>query len=183
MVLLLAIGVVPPAIAALLAAGAMIVARVVSAQEAYRRVSWSTVFMVAGMFPMSIAIQESGAGAMIAEALVDAIGDAGPTALLAGLAVLTMVFGQLISNTATALVMIPIALSAAEQIGVSGRPVLMSVCVAAAASFLTPVATPANLMVMGPGGYRFGDYWKLGLPLIMLFFLAAVFVVPLIWRF
>ncbi len=183
MVLLLATGLVPPVVAALLAAGAMILSRVVSAQEAYRKVSWSTVLMVAGMFPMSIAIQESGAGAMIAERLVEIVGGAGPTALLAGLAVLTMIFGQLISNTATALVMIPIALSAAEQLGVSGRPVLMSLCVAAAAAFMTPVATPANLMVMGPGGYRFGDYWKLGLPLLLLFFVAAVFVVPLIWRF
>ncbi len=107
---------------------------------------------------------------MIAEALVDASAAAGPTALLAGLAVLSLVFGQLISNTATALVMIPIGLSAAEQLGVSGRTVLMSICVACAAAFMTPVATPANLMVMGPGGYRFGDYWKLGLPLMVLFF-------------
>lgn len=183
MVLLLATGAVPPVVAALLAAGAMILGRVVSAQDAYRQVSWSTVLMVAGMFPMSIAIQESGAGAMIAETLVDLIGDAGPTALLAGLALLSMVFGQLISNTATALVMIPIALASAEQLGVSGRPVLMSVCVACAAAFLTPVATPANLMVMGPAGYRFGDYWKLGLPLALLFFAGAVFLVPVIWEF
>ncbi len=182
MVLLLATGLVPAAIAALLAAGAMILARVVSAPDAYRTVSWSTVLLVAGMFPMAIAIQESGAGAMIAEWLVDAVGGAGPTALLAALAALSLVFGQLISNTATALVMIPIGLSAAEQLAVSGRTVLMSICVACAAAFMTPVATPANLMVMGPGGYRFGDYWKLGLPLMALFFLAAVFVVPLIWR-
>ena len=84
MVLLLASGLFPPVVAALLAAGAMILSRVVSAQDVYRKVSWSTVLMVAGMFPMSIAIQESGAGAMIAEALVNAVGDAGPTALLAG---------------------------------------------------------------------------------------------------
>ena len=182
MILLLATGLVPAAISALLAAGAMILARVVSASEAYRKVSWSTVLLVAGMFPMAIAIQESGAGAMIAEWLVDAVGGAGPTALLAALAILSLVFGQLISNTATALVMIPIGLSAAEQLAVSGRTVLMSICVACAAAFMTPVATPANLMVMGPGGYRFGDYWKLGLPLMVLFFSAAVFVVPLIWR-
>ena len=183
MVVLLASGLFPPVVAALLAAGAMILSRVVSAQDVYRKVSWSTVFMVAGMFPMSIAIQESGAGAMIAEALVNAVGDAGPTALLAGLSVITLLFGQLISNTATALVMIPIALAAADQLGVSGRPVLMAVCVAASAAFLTPVATPANMMVMGPGGYRFGDYWKLGLPLMVLFFVASVFLVPVIWPF
>ena len=96
---------------------------------------------------------------------------------------MTVTFGQLISNTATALVMIPIAVSAAGQLDISARPVLMSVCVAASASFLTPVATPANMMVMGPGGYRFGDYWKLGLPMIVVFFAVSVGLVPLIWQF
>jgi di/tricarboxylate transporter len=95
----------------------------------------------------------------------------------------TVAFGQLISNTATALVMIPVALSAAGQLDISARPVLMSVCVAASASFLTPVATPANMMVMGPGGYRFGDYWRLGLPIVLVFFAVSVGLVPLIWRF
>jgi di/tricarboxylate transporter len=79
--------------------------------------------------------------------------------------------------------MIPIGLAAAEQLDISGRTVLMSICVAAAAAYLTPVATPANLMVMGPGGYRFSDYWKLGLPLAVVFLALAVFYVPLVWGF
>ena len=183
MVVLLATAIVPPAVAALLAAGAMVLLRVVSVQQAYRGISWTTVLLVAGMIPMSTAITKSGAGARVAEILVDAVGGAGPLALLAALFVLTVVFGQLISNTATALVVIPIAVSAAAQLGVSARPVLMSVCVAAAAAFLTPVATPANMMVMGPGGYRFGDYWRLGLVLVLLFFAVSVGLVPLVWRF
>ena len=88
-----------------------------------------------------------------------------------------------VSSTATALVMIPVATSAADQLAVSARPVLMSLCVAAAVAFLTPVSTPANMMVMGPAGYRFGDYWKLGLPLVVLFGIVAVVLVPLVWRF
>ena len=96
---------------------------------------------------------------------------------------LTIVLGQLISNTATALIVIPIAVSAAAELDVSPKPMLMAVCVAAAAAFLTPVATPANLMVMEPGGYRFADYWKLGLPLLVLFGLVAAFLVPVIWSF
>ena len=96
---------------------------------------------------------------------------------------LTAVLGQLISNMATALILIPIAVTAAAEIDVSARPVLMAVNVAAAASFLTPVATPANLMVMGPGGYRFGDYWKLGGCMLLLFGLIAIFYVPLVWSF
>jgi len=111
------------------------------------------------------------------------IGNASPHALLAGLFVLTAILGQLISNTATALIIIPIAVATAGEIGVSARPVLMSVAIAAAAAFLTPVATPVNLMVMGPGGYRFGDYWKLGLPLMLLFFVVATFLVPVFWHF
>ncbi len=96
---------------------------------------------------------------------------------------LTVALGQLISNIATALIVIPIAISAAGDMDVSAKPVLMCVTVAAAASFLTPVATPANLMVMGPGGYRFGDYWKLGLPLIVLFGVVAILLVPVFWSF
>ncbi len=179
MVVLLATGIVAPVLAALLAAGAMIGLRVVTPQEAYGGVSWGTVLLVAGMIPMATAITVSGAGELVAEVLVGAVGDAGPAALL----VVTVVFSQLISNTATALVMIPIALSAADQLAVSARPVLMCVCVAAAASFLTPVATPANMMVMGPGDYRFGDYWKLGVPLVLVSFAVAVGLVPVIWPF
>ena len=100
-----------------------------------------------------------------------------------GLCVLTAILGQLISNTATALIMIPIAVSAAGEIGVSVRPVLMAVNVMCAAAFLTPVATPGNLMVMGPGGYQFGDYSKLGLPLLLLFLVVATLLVPVFWSF
>ncbi|MEZ5116802.1 MAG: SLC13 family permease [Candidatus Nanopelagicales bacterium] len=183
MVVLLATGLVPAVVATLLAAGAMMLMRVVTVQQAYRGISWTTVLLVAGMIPMATAVSVSGAGEGIATALVDAVGDLGPTVLLAALFVITVVFGQLISNTATALVMIPIAVSAAGQLDISARPVLMSLCVAAAVAFLTPVATPANLMVMGPAGYRFGDYWKLGLPLVVLFGVVSVGLVPLIWRF
>ncbi len=114
---------------------------------------------------------------------MDVVRDGGAYALLVGLVLLTFALGQLISNMATALIVIPIAVSAAAELDVSAKPVLMAVCVASAASFLTPVATPANLMVMGPGGYRFGDYWKLGLPLLALFGLVAIVVVPVFWSF
>ena len=180
---LLATGIVPPAAAALVAAGAMVILRVVAVQQAYRRISWSTVLLVAGMLPMSTAIAKSGAGELVASVIVDGVAEFGPYALLAALFVVTLVFGQLISNAATALVMIPIAVSAAQQLHVSPEPVLMSLCVAAAAALLTPIATPANMMVMGPAGYRFGDYWKLGLPLVAVFFVFSVFWVPLFWPF
>jgi di/tricarboxylate transporter len=183
MVLLLATGIVPPAVAGLLAAGAIILSGIMSVEQAYRAVGWTTVILVGAMMPLSTAMVQTGAAKLMAEHLVNLVGDAGPVALLAGLFVLTAVMGQLISNTATALIVIPIGVAAASAMGVSPRPVLMSTAVAAAAAFLTPIATPTNLMVMGPGGYAFSDYWKLGLPLLMWFFVVSVFLVPLIWRF
>jgi di/tricarboxylate transporter len=183
MVLLLATGIVPPVVSGLLAAGAIVLSGIMSVEQAYRAIGWTTVILVGAMMPLSTAMVETGAAKLMAEHLVSVVGDAGPVALLAGLFILTAVMGQLISNTATALIVIPIGVAAATAMGISPRPVLMSTAVAAAAAFLTPIATPTNLMVMGPGGYAFSDYWKLGLPLLTWFFVVSVFIVPLIWRF
>ena len=154
-----------------------------SIEQAYRGIGWTTVILVAGMIPLATAMTSTGAAQAPADGLVDAVGDAGPRALLLGLVLLVFVLGQLISNMATALIVIPIAVSAAAELDVSPKPLLVGVAVDAAAAFLTPVATPANLMVMGPGGYRFGDYWKLGLPLLALFGVVAVLLVPVFWSF
>lgn len=183
MVLLLATGIVPTAVAGLLAAAAVILTGIMSVGQSYRAIDWTTVILVGALMPLSTAMIETGAAQLMAEHLVAFVGDAGPIALLAGLFLLTAIMGQLISNTATALIVIPIGVAAATAMGISPRPVLMSTAVAAAAAFLTPIATPTNLMVMGPGGYAFSDYWKLGLPLLIGFFVVAVFIVPLIWRF
>jgi di/tricarboxylate transporter len=183
MVLLLATNALPEVVAGLLAACAMIVLRLVTLEQAYKSISWTTVILVAAMMPLSTAMRESGAAETIAKALVQAVGDAGPYALLIGLFLLTASLGQLISNMATALIVSPIAISAAAGVGVSARPLLMTIAVSAAASFLTPVATPVNLMVQNPGGYRFGDYWKLGLPLLLWFLVVSVVLVPVFWPF
>lgn len=183
MVVLLATGLVPPSVAGLLAAGAIILAGIMRVDQAYRAIEWTTVILVGAMMPLSTAMTVSGAADMLADGLITVVGDAGPMALLAGLFVVTAIMGQLISNTATALIMIPVAVAAAVGMGISPRPVLMSLAVGSAAAFLTPIATPTNLMVMQPGGYQFGDYWKLGLPLLIWFFVISVFYVPLVWRF
>ena len=176
-------GLVPPAVAGLLAAGAVILSGVLTVDQAYRGIGWTTVILVGGMLSLSTAMISSGAAQKLADRLVDLVGDAGPHALLVGLVLLTFALGQLISNMATALIVLPVAVSAADELDVSAKPVLMAVAVASAAAFLTPVATPANLMVMGPGGYRFSDYWKLGLPILALFGVVAVFLVPVVWSF
>jgi len=183
MVLLLATGVVPPAVAGLIAAGIILISGVLSVDQVYRSIGWTTVILVAALTPLSTAMQVTGAAQMLADGLVEVVGDAGPYALLAGLFVLSAILGQVISNTATSLIIIPISVVAANQMGVSIQPVLMCVCIACAGAFLTPVATPTNLMVMEPGAYKFGDYWKLGLPMLIWFFIIAVFVVPMIWAF
>jgi di/tricarboxylate transporter len=183
MVVLLATGIVPPAVAGLLAAGAVLLSGIISVEQLYRSINWTTVIMVGAMMPLSTAMQETGAARLLAEGLVAVVGDAGPYALLTGLFVLTAVLGQVISNTATALIIIPISVVAAQQMGLSPQPVLMCVGIAAAGAFLTPVATATNLMVMEPGGYKFGDYWKLGLPMMIWLYVIAVFLVPVIWPF
>ncbi len=183
MIVLLSTGVLPPAVIGLGAVGVLVVSGVMTPEACYRAINWTTVILVAAMMPLSVAIESTGAAKLMAELLVRVVGPAGPTALLAGLFVLTAALGQIMSNTATTLIVIPVALAAAKGMGLSPHPVMMSLCVAGAASFLTPIATSTNLMVMGPGGYRFGDYWRLGLPLMALYFLVAVFLVPMVWPF
>ena len=183
MVVLLAFGIVPPAIAGLLAAGAMVLTGVLSSAQAYRAVSWQTIVLVGGLIPLSTAMRTSGASDLIAERLLAVVGGHGPLLVMFGLFVLITVLGLVISNTATALIVLPVALAVAADAGISVQPILMLVAIACAASVLTPVQTPANLMVMGPGGYRFGDYAKFGLPILAFWLLVALVVVPLVWPY
>jgi di/tricarboxylate transporter len=183
MVLLLATGLVPPAVAGLLAAGAIVLTGVLTPTQAYRSVSWTTVVLVGGMIPLSTAFISTGTADLIARGVLGIVGNSTPYLALLALCILTVVLGQLISNTATVLIMAPIATVLAADLQVSVLPFMMALTVAGAASFLTPVATAANTMVMEPGGYRFTDYWKLGLPLLLWFLVVAVLWVPLIWQF
>src|SRR5690606_39209057 len=183
MVVLLVTGVIPPAVTGLLAAGALLLLRIVSMPHAFRAISWTTVVLVAGMIPMSTAFRTTGAADLIAGGLRDMVGSAGHTAALAAIVAITLILGQLISNTATVLIIIPVAVALAAAMDASPLPFLMSLTVAGAAALLTPVATPANLMVLEPGQYRFLDYTWFGLPFMVLFFVVAVFLVPLIWPF
>jgi di/tricarboxylate transporter len=183
MVVLLATGAVPPAIAGLLAVGAVILTGVFTPGRAYKAVSWTTVFLVAGMIPLSTAFISTGTADLVAERLLGLLGDAPAQVALLALALLTMILGQLISNTATVLIMVPIAAALALEMGTSPLPFMMALAVSGAASFLTPIATPANTMVMEPGAYKFGDYWKFGLPFLLLFLAVAVLWVPVVWPF
>jgi len=182
LVAMLGSGQVPPAIAGMIAAVAMVLFRVVTVPQAYRSISWQTVVLVGALIPLSTAISSSGAADKVASLLIDAVGSGRPYLLLAAIFLLTGVLGQVVSNTATVLVVVPIAVAAAQATGTSVRPVLMVVAIAGCAALLTPIATPGNMMIMTPAGYRFGDYWKLGLPIMVWWFVVALLVVPLVWK-
>jgi di/tricarboxylate transporter len=181
MVVLMVSGAVPTAVAALLAAGTLMVTGAVPPAAAYRAVSWSSVLLIAGMIPMATALQETGGAARIADAVTDNVTT--PLLILAAVFLLTSAFSQVISNSAAAVLMGPILLEAARGAGISPRPLAMGVAVAASTAFLTPIGSPTNLMVLEAGGYRFGDYVKLGGPVLVLFLLASLALIPLIWSF
>jgi di/tricarboxylate transporter len=183
MVVAIASGLVAPSIAAVLAAGAILVLGLVTVDDAFRSVNWTTVILIAAMFPLSTALVETGAAQLIADTVVGVVGAGSPRLLLSLIFVLAVVMGVVVSNTATTMILLPITVMSAAAFGVSAMPALMALSVATSASFLTPVSTTSNTMVMGPAGYRFADYWRLGLPLTIFYFVVAVGLVPLIWPF
>ncbi|GAA4048699.1 SLC13 family permease [Agromyces indicus] len=183
MVVLLASGLVPAVVAGLLAAGALVLLRVLDLPQVWRSIQWSTVVLIAGLIPLSTAFIETGAAELVAGWLLDLVGTASPHLALLAICLLTLLLGQVISNAATVLVMIPIAVSVAATLDASVQPFMMALTVVGAAAFFTPIATPVNLMVLEPGGYRFGDYWRLGTPLALAYVVIAVLWVPLIWPF
>lgn len=183
MVVLMVTGVVPTVMAALIAAAAMILGGCLNNTQAYRSISWPSVVLIAAMIPMSTALQATGGAALLASALVSTLGSWGNLALLAGVFILTAGFSQVISNTATAVLVAPIVLTAAAGLNVSPYPLMMTVAIGASAAFLTPIASTTNLMVMSPGSYAFKDYLKCGFPLILIFLGVALLLVPLIWPF
>jgi len=183
MLLLMTFNVIPAVAAVLLAALAMVAGGCVSVHQVYRSIGWPSLVLIAGMLPLATALERSGAITLVVDGVVGTLGELGPRAVLAGLFLLTATFSQFISNTATAVLVAPIAGLVAREMGISPKPLLMAVALAASAAFLTPVASPVNTLVMGAGGYRFGDFFKAGLPLAVITLAAALFLVPLIFPF
>jgi di/tricarboxylate transporter len=174
-------GWLPITAAALLAGMLMVLTGCLTMDEAYQSIEWKAVFLVAGTLPLGIAMEQTGTADLLAGLMVKAVGGLGPMALLAGFYVLTNLLTQFMSNAASTVLIAPIAIQSAQQIGGEPHALLMAVAVGASAGFLTPVAHQSNVLVMGPGGYRFGDYLRAGLPLNVLTFVIVLVVVPLIW--
>ena len=180
MILMLVFKIVPGAIAALISAGIILITGCVPISKAYKGISWVSVVMIAAMIPMGLALQKTGAAQMIANGLVNSLGDMHPVFLLGGVFLLTTSFSQVINNSATAVLMAPIVLLAASSLGVSPKPFMITVAISASTAFLTPVGTTTNAMVMAAGGYKFKDYFKVGAPLLLIFMIVVLALVPII---
>jgi len=183
MIVMMVTGWVSLVAVSLAAALAMVLTKCMTMDDAYTAIDWKSLILIAGMIPMSIALQKVGLIDLAANSLTDIFGPYGPTAVMAGLFLLTSVFTQFISNTATTVVIAPVAITAAAAVGVEPYAFMMAVAIAASMAFATPVASPSNTLVMGAGNYRFGDYIKVGTPLIFFTLIATLIVVPILFPF
>jgi di/tricarboxylate transporter len=155
----------------------------VDMNSAYRAIHWQSLILIVGMLPFSIALQRTGGVDLAAEQLLHALGDAGPQFALAAIFILTALLGLFISNTATAVLMVPVALAVAQELQSSPYPFAMTVALAASAAFMTPVSSPVNTLVLGPGNYRFVDFVRVGVPFALVALVATVTLVPLVFPF
>ena len=169
--------------ASMLAALAMILTGCLTIDEAYANVDWKSIVLIAGMLPMSTALEKVGLVEQAAGGLTSAFGNLNPIIILSALFLLTSVFTQVLSNTATTVLIAPIALAAAQQMGIQPHAFMMTVAVAASMAFASPVASPPNTLVMGAGNYQFSDYIKVGTPLILITLVICMLVMPLLWPF
>jgi di/tricarboxylate transporter len=173
----------PIAIAAVAGVVLMILTGCLTMDEAYRSIEWKAVFLIAGMLPLGIAMEQTGAARFLAEGMVSLVGGLGPLAVTAGLFILAALASQVMPNPAVAVLLAPIALNTANDLGISPYPLMMAVAVSASAAFLSPVGHSANVLVMGPGGYRFADYTKVGIPLTLVVLVVVLIVLPIFWPF
>ncbi len=180
-VVLAASNVLPLAEAAFSAAVLMLIFGCLDMNDAYRAIEWKTVFLIAGMLPLALALTTTGAAALVGDGLVAVLGALGPLPLAGGLFLTSTLLTQIVSAQVTPLVLAPIAIAAAQRLGVDPRGLALAVALGASTAFLTPIAHPANLLVMGPGGYRFKDYARLGAPVTIILFVIFLAGLALFW--
>ncbi len=184
MLLLMVLEWLPVVVTAVLAAMLMLFSGCVrNMEQAYRSVNWQTIVLIAAMLPMATALEKTGGIAFMSASLIAALGTIGPVAVLAGLYLVASAFSQFISNTATAVLLYPVAIMAAQKLGVSPIPLVMAVAFSASMAFATPVATPPNAMVMAAGKYSFFDFMRVGIPMQLLIAFVAVLLLPLFFPF
>ena len=180
---LTALHLVPLLIAALMGAVGMVLTRCLTIEEAYEAIDWRVIFLLSGIIPMGIALEQSGAVQWLTQSILAPFVDFGPLVVLASLYLVTAIFTEVMSNNASAVILAPIALSLASSMHVDPRPFLVAITFAASTSFSTPIGYQTNTMVYAPGGYRFTDYTRAGGPLNLVFMAVAVLVIPMFWPF
>ena len=183
MVLLVTFNVLPLLIAALSGAVAMVLGRCITIEEAYKAIDWKVIFLLGGVIPLGLAMEQTGTAEWLAGTIMNPLLELGPFAVLACLYAITAILTELMSNNASAILLVPIAFSAAELMGVSVRPFLMAITFATSTSFATPIGYQTNTMIYAPGGYRFFDYARIGVPLNIIFWIVSVLIIPLLWPF
>lgn len=159
----------------------MVLLKLVSLEDAYRVIEWRIVFLIAGLLPLGMAMTKTGATTLFAKTLIDSVGKFGPYVLLLALLALTVLLSQGMKGAAVSAVIAPIAIQAAQQTGLDPRSLAMAVALATSMAFITPLGHPVNILMMGPGGYRFRDFFKVGLPLTILLFIVVLAILPLFW--
>jgi di/tricarboxylate transporter len=159
----------------------MVATRCLRTDEAFRAIDLSIILLLAGTIPLGLAMQRTGLAQVLVEAVVGLTGRSSPTLILSAFYALTIVLTALLSNSATAVLLTPIAIGMAGSLGVDPKPFLVAVAFAASADFATPIGYQTNTIVFGPGGYRFSDYLKIGLPLEVLMWLLASLLIPVFW--
>jgi di/tricarboxylate transporter len=174
-------GWLPIYIAVVIGAAFMVLTRCLTMEEAYRYIEWKAVFLIAGMLPLGTALDKTGAARLLAEGVVGALGPFGPHAVLFGLLAITFIGTSIIPTAALVVLMVPIALKTAASLGISPYALMMGIAMAASSSFTSPISHPANVLVMGPGGYRFIDYVKVGLPLTLVILVVLMIALPIFW--
>jgi di/tricarboxylate transporter len=175
------IGWLPISLAAIVGATTMILTGCLSMEQAYRAIEWRAVFLIAGMLPLGIAMQSSGTAEYLAGAAMQVLGDGGPWVVIAGLYLVTAAATMVIPTAALVVLMAPIVVSTCADLGIAPQTAMMAVAMAASASFTSPISHPANILIMGPGGYRFSDYIKLGGPLTLIIFATVMILLPIFW--
>ena len=175
------LGYAPISIAAVVGGSLMVLSRCLNMEQAYRSIDWRAIFLIAGMLPLGTAMQETGAATFLANQVMLLLGDAGPWPVIMGLYILTAMATMIIPTAALVVLMSPIVLSAMADMGLQPETAMMAVAMAASASFTSPISHPANILVMGPGGYRFVDYLKVGVPLTIVVFIAVMVLLPILW--
>lgn len=175
------IGWLPIYIAAIIGGTLMVLTRCLTMEEAYRAIDWRAIFLIAGMLPLGTAMEQSGAAEFLAQQTMALLGPLGPWWVIGGLYLITAAGTMIIPTAALVVLMSPIVLSACADLGVAPQTAMMAVAMAASASFTSPISHPANILVMGPGGYRFADYIRLGLPLTIIVFITVMLLLPIFW--